>query len=85
MSYVLFQAEHYFDRRLVDKTGSDNKYDVDISFLRNSQPAPAEAAEPSSGLPTITAALKKAGILVAPGNYPVDVIVIDHIERPSAN
>jgi uncharacterized protein (TIGR03435 family) len=85
MSYVLVQAEHYFDRRLVDKTGSDKKYDVDISFLRNSLPSAAEIAEPSSGLPTITAALKKVGILVAPGNYPVDVIVIDHVERPSAN
>jgi len=84
MPHLVRYLEHSFDRPLLDETGSDKKYDVDISYLRNNQPSTAEVDAPS-GLPTITAALKKVGILVTPKRELVDVIVIDRLERPSAN
>ncbi len=84
MPHLVRYLEHSFDRPLLDETGSDKKYDVDISYLRNNQPSTAEPADPS-GLPTITAALKKVGILVTPKRELVDAIAIDRLERPSAN
>lgn len=84
MPHLVRYLEHSFDRPLLDETGSDKKYDVDISYLRNNQPSTAEPADPS-GLPTITAALKKVGILVTPRRELVNAIVIDRLERPSPN
>jgi uncharacterized protein (TIGR03435 family) len=87
MSRILGNLQPSFDRPLVDRTGSDQKYDVDISYLRNLPAAAVGATEAadSSGLPTITAALKKVGILVTPKTDAVDVIVIDRLEKPSGN
>jgi uncharacterized protein (TIGR03435 family) len=50
------------------------------------EPAPSDAAvNAPSGLPTIFAALKKAGLRLKSGMGPVEVLVIDKLEKPSEN
>ncbi|MBN1567658.1 MAG: TIGR03435 family protein [Acidobacteria bacterium] len=50
------------------------------------EPAPSESAVNTlSGLPTIFAALKKVGLRLKSGMGPVEVLVIDNLERPSEN
>jgi uncharacterized protein (TIGR03435 family) len=54
---------------------------------RRGSEAAANASEMNapSGLPTIFAALKKVGLRLKSGEGPVEVLVIDQLERPSEN
>jgi uncharacterized protein (TIGR03435 family) len=66
---------------VVDRTGLKGKYDFDLKF------APLSAApEADQGLPTIFSALQeKLGLKLEAIKGPVEVLVIDHAEMPSAN
>jgi uncharacterized protein (TIGR03435 family) len=68
------------DRIVVDKTGLAGDYDVDLKWTREEQQAQPDAA------PTIfTAIEEQLGLKLVPAKSPVDVIVIDHIDRPTEN
>lgn len=78
-------------RPVVDKTGFTHAFDMDIEFaFRDPRALPAgrdplEQAD-ASGKPTLAGALRdKLGLRLAASKGPVDVRVIDHIERPSPN
>lgn len=79
-------------RLFVDKTGLTGKYDFKTQFLADdSQPANAPGGEAASPPPPPSreylplAALRALGFRVESGKAPVEVIVIDHVERPSGN
>jgi uncharacterized protein (TIGR03435 family) len=66
-------------RVVVDKTGLEGGYDFTLEF------AP-EGADASDTRPSIfTAVEEQLGLKLISSKGPVDVIVIDHIERPTAN
>jgi len=66
-------------RIVVDKTGLEGSYDFTVDF------AP-EGADPSDPRPSIFTALEEQlGLKLVPSKGPVDVIVVDHVERPSEN
>jgi len=66
-------------RIVIDKTGLEGAYDVTLEW------AP-EGADSSDTLPSIfTAIEEQLGLKLVPAKDPVDVIVVDHIERPSEN
>ena len=70
---------HILGRVIVDKTGLAGGYDFALEF------AP-EGADASDTRPSVFAALEEQlGLKLVPSKGPVDVIVIDHIERPTAN
>jgi uncharacterized protein (TIGR03435 family) len=89
----------YVDRPVVDKTGLTGRFNVHLEFVPprpvgpiflNGQemPAPAPAAEAPaepSGPSIFTALQKQLGLRLSPGKSPLDVIVVDHVERPSEN
>jgi uncharacterized protein (TIGR03435 family) len=73
---------------VLDKTGLTGTYDFTLDWstelLRSlpgekSTPASVEEADP------IFAALKEVGLKLQPATGPIDIIVIDHVERPSEN
>jgi uncharacterized protein (TIGR03435 family) len=75
-----------------DKTGLTGRYDFDVRFLAgDSQPVNALTGEPSSPSPPPNreflplGALQALGFRVESGKAPVEIIVIDHVERPSGN
>lgn len=78
---------------VVDKTGLTGVYDLDLKWTPNpSQPefgdvrGPAELPAPDLNRPEIFTAIKEQlGLELKAERGPVDVIVIDHIERPSPN
>jgi uncharacterized protein (TIGR03435 family) len=80
-------------RTVVDKTGFTGLFDVRLSFLPDETtaalpPPPPGAASVSSDSmsPSILTALQEQlGLRLESAKGPVEVIVIDHIERPSAN
>jgi uncharacterized protein (TIGR03435 family) len=66
-------------RLIVNKTGLEGGYDFTLDY------AP-EGADASDTRPSLLTALEEQlGLKLVPSKGPVDVIVIDHIERPTEN
>ena len=86
------------DRTILDKTGLTGSYDYTLNWTPDDGPSPM-AAGPDGGRPgadnapppdangpsLFTALQEQLGLKLEPQKGPVDVIVIDHIEQPSAN
>ena len=87
-------------RPVIDKSGFTGEFEVHVSFIPDentmgmpraggpsgpAEPgAPPPAADPN--LPNIFAALQEQlGLRIASARGPVEVLVMDHVERPAAN
>jgi uncharacterized protein (TIGR03435 family) len=75
------------DRTVLDKTGLTGRYSIDIH-------EPAQMAAPSAGQtgptedeqrPAVSDALKGVGLELKPAKEQVEKLVIDHVDKPSAN
>jgi uncharacterized protein (TIGR03435 family) len=65
------------DRPVLDKTGFTGEFDLNLSFTPDGALA---------NLPNILAALEdQLGLKLVPARGPVEVLVIDHAERPAEN
>jgi bla regulator protein blaR1 len=81
------------DRPVVDRTGFTGEFDLNLSFAPDSSLAglPASRLGGTTGStesngPDIFAALREQlGLKIESGKVPVEVLVIDHVERPDAN
>lgn len=65
-------------RPILDKTGLTGKYDLELQFAR-------EDVQVETSAPSIFTAIQELGLKLEAGKGPVEVIVIDHLERPSGN
>lgn len=78
----------FVDHPIVDETGLAGRYNVHLEFVRDSAPnatvAPG-AATTDPGPVIFTALEQQLGLRLRPGKAPVDVIVVDHAEKPPAN
>jgi uncharacterized protein (TIGR03435 family) len=80
-------------RPVIDKTGFSGLFDVRLDFLPDEltamlppPPPDAAGAPPDSNVPSIlTAMQEQLGLRLESTKGPVEVIVIDHVERPTAN
>jgi uncharacterized protein (TIGR03435 family) len=79
---------NFLDRPVVDRTGLKGMYDFRIEF-ENDPDAPAlgMALNPFNGLAAsaLSAALQGLGLRLESAKAPLQVLVIDHVEKPSAN
>jgi uncharacterized protein (TIGR03435 family) len=82
------------DRPVIDKTGFTNYFEIHLVFSPDDSAAPrlatadpgAPAAVRAPDAPGIFQAIQEQlGLKLVPAKGPVDVLVIDHIERPSEN
>jgi uncharacterized protein (TIGR03435 family) len=76
------------DRPVVDETGLKGNYDWVLSGVAQHAPALGEAdGSPAQEAPvSLFAALpEQLGLRLEPRKGPVEVLVIDHVEQPSAN
>jgi uncharacterized protein (TIGR03435 family) len=80
------------DRPVVDQTGLAGKWDFQLKWTPDDSqfsgmgmrpPPPSEAADAPP--PLITAIQEQLGLKLDSGKAQVDVMVIDHVEHPSAN
>ncbi|HEY1758136.1 MAG TPA: M56 family metallopeptidase [Bryobacteraceae bacterium] len=92
MSDLVGFVENWTDRPLLDKTGIRGLYRFDTSGWLPMQvgPPPAAGAKGEDGteladLPTLFTLFEKLGLKMEPTKDKVDVYVIDHIEKPTAN
>jgi len=70
------------DRPVVDQTGLKGRYDFELRWTTDEAQATATADAPP-GL--FTALQEQLGLKLEPERAPVDVLVIDKVERPGAN
>jgi uncharacterized protein (TIGR03435 family) len=81
------------DRPVIDKTGLAGRFDIHLEFAADQATpglhglvpdSPAATSDPSG--PTIfTAIQEQLGLKLESTKGPVELLVIDHIERPSEN
>lgn len=69
-------------RTVVDETGLSGSYDIELRWTPDdAQPAPDSAAPPSF----FTAIQEQLGLRLESGRGPVEVLVVDRVERPTGN
>jgi uncharacterized protein (TIGR03435 family) len=80
------------DKPVIDQTGLKDKYDFNLKWtpddsqfaqFRGAGAPPTE--DPNAPPSLYTAIQEQAGLKIGPGKAADDVIVIDHVEKPSAN
>jgi uncharacterized protein (TIGR03435 family) len=77
---VVTMLENFFDRPVIDRTGLTQRFDIELQFSAD----PLRAT--GDGGPSIrTAITEQLGLQVQEDRAAIDVLVIDHIERPSEN
>ena len=85
MGDVAEELQGALDRPVVDETGLKGRYDFTLKWLR-ADAVPTAGDDADGALPGIFTALQEqAGLKVEPSKGDVDVLVIEHIERPEAN
>jgi uncharacterized protein (TIGR03435 family) len=84
MSRVAGSLATYFRRPVVDRTGLTGFFDVQID-LPPLQPATSPDGGPESGPSPFTVLQEQLGLRVEEGRGPVEVLVVDRIERPTEN
>jgi uncharacterized protein (TIGR03435 family) len=74
------------DLQVIDQTGLKGAYDfeLDVGFPHGREGGGPQPAVPDSG-PTIFDALDKIGLKLESKKMPLQVVVVDHLERPAAN
>jgi uncharacterized protein (TIGR03435 family) len=93
MTYLLLALTGNLDRPLVDTTGLEGEYQIDLRFtpMQPRSPSQANSEDPvadylSAAGSLVTALEKQCGIHVEARKAPIDMLIIDHINRtPSAN
>jgi len=92
MADLISELALILDRPISDRTGFTNEFDVDLNFAPDQalqgfvvELGSSPAAKPSTdgSLPNVFGALEQQlGLRLTPGKGPVEVLVIDHAERP---
>ena len=82
------------DRPVIDKTGLTDSFEIHLRFSPDDATSPrpdtagpdTSAAVTAPDAPSVFQAIQEQlGLRLVPAKGPVDVLVIDHIERPSGN
>ena len=80
------------DRPVIDKTDLAGKFDFQLKFMPDDSqfsghpprlPSPTDTTTSSPGL--FDAIQQQLGLKLASGKAPIDVLVIDQVEKPSPN
>jgi len=79
------------DRFIVDGTGLNERYDIELETERpefrgqSFQPSSGQQVDQRDGLLLPTALSEQLGLKLQAERGPVDVLIVDHVERPTAN
>ncbi|GGA77835.1 hypothetical protein GCM10011507_31350 [Edaphobacter acidisoli] len=81
MSDFALGMQTYLDRPVVDETGLAGRYDFTLKWSPDNLPV----SEPDAAPGIFTAVQEQLGLKLEATKGPADVLVIDHVERPSPN
>jgi uncharacterized protein (TIGR03435 family) len=93
MSDLVGYVQNYSDRPIIDKTGIKGLYKIETAGFTPPWQKPAtpgdsgvgEDGVPLSDRPTLFTIFDKLGLKLESQKAPVEMYVIEHIERPTAN
>jgi uncharacterized protein (TIGR03435 family) len=71
------------DRIVVDKTGFTNTFDLLLTW--SPDPDPGDKPDAGEGPSIFTAVQEQLGLRLEASKAPVDILVVDHIEKPTEN
>ncbi len=78
-----------FDRPVLDETGIGGRYDLKFTFMPDESlfggRGPAAAVSDNPAPSFFTAIQEQLGLKFEAVKAPADVMVIDHVEKPSGN
>jgi uncharacterized protein (TIGR03435 family) len=74
-------------RVVIDRTGLEGRYSITLEWTPDRAPLPlaGDAPPPSDKPPLMTALQEQLGLKLESERGPVDVIVVDYVERPTEN
>jgi len=76
------------DRSVIDKTGFTGLFDLQLDFVPDETTPAMPPPPPDSGISGLSipqALRQQLGLQLESAKGPVEVIVVDHAERPSGN
>jgi uncharacterized protein (TIGR03435 family) len=84
---LLLYLSAWSGRTVVDKTGLTGGYDMDLHWTPEGAGGTSQTSGTSldSGPSFFTAVQEQLGLKLEPAKEPMNTIVIDHVEAPSAN
>jgi len=95
MTDLVDGLQNWTDHPVIDNTGVQGLFDIDTEgwVPMRPRPGPPPGTEPSAedrafadpARPTLQQVLDKVGLKMESKKGPVQILVIDHIERPSEN
>jgi uncharacterized protein (TIGR03435 family) len=77
----ILDMQFFLDRPLVDQTGLTGRYDITLRYTHDE----AHTTDPNAPPGLFTAVQEQLGLKLDAVKVPIDVYVIDHVEKPSAN
>jgi uncharacterized protein (TIGR03435 family) len=80
LRYLAINLEYVLGRPVIDRTGLEGKYDYTVTYTPDNAP-PAD----TNGASIFTALQNELGLRLQPAKAPVELLVIDHAEKPDAN
>ena len=83
MQELVDRYAKFMDRPLVDKTAFHDRYDFTVEYEANTE-TPGPFSE-LSGPSLFKAFEEQAGLKLESTKAPVEILVIDHASKPSAN
>jgi uncharacterized protein (TIGR03435 family) len=82
-SQIAAALMNYAGRDVVDRTGLTGSWEFELNFAQESGPPGPEAPAPSDAPSLFTAIQEQLGLKLESAKAPVDVLVIDHVEKPT--
>jgi len=85
MSDLVEAVRRQFDRPLLDKTGLTGGFDFSLDYVAELPPGVTADVAAAMGLPIVASLREQLGLRVVPAREQVEILVIDHAEKPSLN
>lgn len=88
LSSMLNQLGYVVGRPVYDKTGLTGRYDFQVKYATQRPgggSADIDTSQPDAAPPIATALEEQLGLKLVSGKGPMDIIVIDHMEKPAVN
>ena len=82
VSDFVLLIKNNLDRPVIDQTGLTGRYDLALKWTFDESQAPTDGTAAPN---LFTAVQEQIGLKLEPVKAPAEVLVIDHVERPSAN